>query len=83
MDTPVTERATPLAAPHDRLVFRADLLQTLRVCNMTLHRWMKAGTLPRPDVAITRQTYAWKASTLLAAGIDLPDGAATIKQHTR
>lgn len=58
-------------SPTDRLVFREDLVTTLGVGNEALRRWIKAGKLPKPDVAITRRTMAWKLSTLQAAGIGL------------
>lgn len=60
-----------LDIPTDRLIFREDLVTTLGVGKEALRRWIKAGKLPKPDVAITRRTMAWKLSTLQAAGIGL------------
>lgn len=61
----------PPPQPVDRLVFRDDLMKTFDVGNEALRRWIKAGKLPKPDVAITRRTMAWRLSTLQAAGIGL------------
>lgn len=58
-------------AAADRLVFRDDLVTELGVGKEALRRWIKAGKLPKPDVAITQRTMAWKLSTLKAAGIGL------------
>ena len=69
---PDTTKTTPPQPPAaDRLVFRDDLGATLGVGSEALRRWIKAGKLPKPDVAITRRTMAWKLSTLQAAGIGL------------
>ena len=66
-----TTHSTPPEQPSDRLVFREDLVTALGVGKEALRRWIKAGKLPKPDVAITRRTMAWKLSTLQAAGIGL------------
>lgn len=66
-----TTPTTPNPKPTDRLVFRDDLMTSLGVGQEALRRWIKAGKLPKPDVAITRRTMAWKLSTLQAAGIGL------------
>jgi predicted DNA-binding transcriptional regulator AlpA len=63
--------AAPTVTHSDRLVFRDDLVTSLGVGKEALRRWIKAGKLPKPDVAITRRTMAWKLSTLQAAGIGL------------
>lgn len=68
---PDTTKNTPPHAPADRLVFRDDLGAALGVGSEALRRWIKAGKLPKPDVAITRRTMAWRLSTLQAAGIGL------------
>jgi hypothetical protein len=56
---------------EDRVIYRADLCKSLRVCSETIRRYMKADKLPKPDVMLSRQTMGWKASTLRAAGIDI------------
>jgi len=55
----------------DRVIWRPELQQMMAVTSETVRRWMKAGRLPRPDVAMSRKTLGWKVSTLRAAGIDL------------
>lgn len=62
---------TESARPDDRVIWRPDLATELHVCSETLRRWMRAGKLPPPDVAITRKTLGWRVSTLRAAGINL------------
>jgi predicted site-specific integrase-resolvase len=60
-----------MTTPDDRVIYRCDLQAELRVSSETVRRWLKAGRLPRPDVAITRRTQGWRLSTLRAAGINL------------
>ena len=55
----------------DRVVWRADLCATLRVCSETIRRYMKDNKLPPPDVQLSRRTMGWKLSTLRAAGINI------------
>ena len=55
----------------DRVIWRADLCTSLKVCSETIRRYMKADKLPRPDVQLSRRTMGWKLSTLRAAGIDI------------
>jgi predicted site-specific integrase-resolvase len=56
---------------EDRVIYRTDLCKMLGVGSEALRRWLKAGKLPPPDVAISRKTMGWKLSTLNAAGIGL------------
>jgi predicted DNA-binding transcriptional regulator AlpA len=62
----VNEQAEP-----DRVVWRADLCNTLHVCSETIRRYMKEEKLPKPDVQLSRRTMGWKLSTLRAAGINI------------
>lgn len=55
----------------DRVVWRTDLQTELNVTSNTVLRWMKAGKLPPPDVAISRKTKGWRLSTLHNAGIGI------------
>jgi len=43
----------------------------LGVGSEALRRWLKAGKLPPPDVAISRKTMGWRLSTLQKSGIGL------------
>lgn len=56
---------------EDRVIFRADLCKMLNVGSECVRRWVLAGRIPKPDVAITSRTVGWKLSTLQAAGIGL------------
>lgn len=56
---------------EDRVIYRTDLCKMLGVGSEALRRWLKAGKLPPPDVAISRKTMGWRLSTLHAAGIGL------------
>ena len=54
----------------DRMVTRAELAQLLGgVSSETIRRHLKAKKLPPPDVQLSRQTAAWRLSTLQAAGV--------------
>ncbi|WP_219209177.1 helix-turn-helix transcriptional regulator [Variovorax boronicumulans] len=55
----------------DRVIYRSDLCKMLGVGSEAMRRWMKAGKVPPPDVAISRRTVGWRLSTLQAAGIGL------------
>lgn len=55
----------------DRVIYRADLCKQLGVGSEALRRWLKAGKIPKPDVAISQKTMGWRISTLRAAGIGL------------
>ena len=55
----------------DKIIFRADLCDQLKVGSEAIRRWIKSGKLPPPDVNISLRTRAWKLSTLEAAGINL------------
>lgn len=48
---------------------RAELQRKLKVCGDTLTRWRREKRLPPPDIAPTRKTQQWRASTLRAAGL--------------
>jgi len=69
-DDKKTEDA-PAPALVDRLIFRDDMADALGVGKEALRRWIRDGRLPKPDVAITRRTTAWRLSTLRAAGIGM------------
>lgn len=56
----------------DRVVWRSDFQKLLSVSSETVRRWMLAGKLPKPDVALSRRTVGWRISTLRDAGINLP-----------
>lgn len=56
---------------EDRVIYRSELCKTLGVGSEAVRRWMKAGKLPKPDVAISQKTLGWKLSTLRNAGIGL------------
>ena len=58
-------------ATIDRVIYRADLCKLLGVGSEAMRRWLKAGKVPPPDVAISRKTVGWRLSTLQAAGIRL------------
>jgi hypothetical protein len=55
----------------DFVIWRPDLQERCHVSSETVRRWMKAGKLPTPDVALSRKTMGWRLSTLRAAGINL------------
>lgn len=57
---------------EDRVIWRTDLRRQLGVSQETIRRWLKEGTLPKPDVALSRRTLGWRLSTLRQAGINLP-----------
>lgn len=61
------EPAPPLAP--DRLFTRGELQRMIGRSSETFRRWIKAGKIPPPDVAPTRETQQWRRSTLHAAGI--------------
>jgi predicted DNA-binding transcriptional regulator AlpA len=60
----------PQAQP-DRIISRAELQTTLGRSSQTIRRWIKDGTLPTPDIGLTRKTKGWRLSTLIAAGVRL------------
>lgn len=55
----------------DRVIYRAELCTMLGVKTECVRRWLVAGKLPKPDVAISRKTAGWRLSTLRSAGIGL------------
>ncbi len=60
-----------LIDPSDRVIFRSELQELMHVTSESVRRWMRAGRLPAPDVAISRKTLGWRLSTLRAAGINI------------
>lgn len=56
---------------EDRILFRPALCEALGVNTETVRRWLKAGKLPPPDVALSRKILGWRLSTLQAAGVGL------------
>lgn len=72
--TNVTNGAELFAAPaieEDRVVWRRELQQAVKVSSETIRRWMHDGKLPKPDVDLSNRTKGWRVSTLRAAGINL------------
>ena len=67
----MTQLTTASNTPEDRILFRADICKALGVCPDTLRRWIRAGKLPEPDIALSRKTQGWRLSTLHAAGVKL------------
>ena len=56
---------------EDRVIWRPDFQDMMQVTSETVRRWMKAGRLPAPDVALSRKTLGWRVSTLRNAGINI------------
>lgn len=67
----MTHEQQRAANDPNRVIYRADLPELFGVTSETIRRWMKAGKLPKPDVAITQRTVGWRISTLQAAGIGI------------
>jgi predicted DNA-binding transcriptional regulator AlpA len=65
----MTANTSPAPGQPDRVVSRPELECALERSSETIRRWIKDGTLPRPDVDLTRKTKGWRLSTLVAAGI--------------
>ena len=55
----------------DHVIWRPRLQTMMGVTSETVRRWMRAGRLPAPDVAMSRKTIGWRVSTLRAAGINI------------
>lgn len=55
----------------DRVIYRSELCNLTGVGSEAVRRWIKAGKIPQPDVAISQKTMGWRLSTLHAAGIKL------------
>jgi predicted DNA-binding transcriptional regulator AlpA len=60
-----------MQAEDDPILTRADIMGRLKCSRETVRQWIKAGKLPKPDVALSIKTTGWKRSTLAAAGINL------------
>lgn len=60
------------APPPDRVIWRAELCTTLGVGSECVRRYIKAGKLPAPDVALSLRTMGWRLSTLHGAGVRIP-----------
>lgn len=56
---------------RDRVIWRPDFQRFMGVNTETVRRWLKAGKLPPPDVAMSRRTQGWRLSTLRAAGVNI------------
>jgi predicted DNA-binding transcriptional regulator AlpA len=72
--TDTTNSTNSSAAPaiaEDRVVWRRELQQAVKVSSETIRRWMLDGRLPEPDVNLSNRTKGWRVSTLRAAGINL------------
>ena len=63
--------ATPITTVEDRILVRSDLCEMLGVSSETIRRWLNSGALPKPDIALSRKTQAWRLSSLNAAGIGI------------
>lgn len=61
----------PEQLDNDRVIWRIDFQSMMQVSGETVRRWMKAGKLPAPDVALSRKTLGWRVSTLRSAGINI------------
>lgn len=57
---------------QDKVIWRTDLQRVMGVASETIRRYMVAGKLPSPDVAMSRKKLGWRMSTLRAHGINLP-----------
>jgi predicted DNA-binding transcriptional regulator AlpA len=56
---------------NDRVIWRPQLQKMMGVTSETIRRWMRDHRLPEPDVAMSRKTLGWRASTLRAHGVNL------------
>jgi len=56
---------------EDRVIFRPEMQELMHVTSESIRRWMRAGRLPKPDVAMSRKTLGWRVSTLRNAGINI------------
>lgn len=66
---PNVEKSASSAAT-DRMITCAEQAKLLGdVSSETIRRHLKAKKLPPPDVQLSRQTTAWRLSTLQAAGV--------------
>lgn len=63
--------STTEQAHDDPILTRADIAERLKCTTDAVRKWVKAGKLPPPDVALSRKTTGWKRSTLAAAGVNL------------
>ena len=54
---------------EDRIIFRKELMEIMKVTSETLRVWTKNGKLPAPDIHISSHVKGWKLSTLNNAGI--------------
>lgn len=66
-----TPSSAATAIEQDRVVWRRELQQAVKVSSETIRRWMQDGKLPKPDVDLSNRTKGWRVSTLRAAGINL------------
>jgi predicted DNA-binding transcriptional regulator AlpA len=60
----------------DRIYWRSELPSLFGRSDETIRRWIKDGTLPPPDVALSLQSRGWSLSTLHAHGIKITPEAA-------
>ncbi len=70
-ETQFTSAVDLKKVPVDRILLRADLCKALSISPETLRRWIKAGTVPTPDINLSLKTQAWRLSSLNAAGIGI------------
>lgn len=55
----------------DRVLWRSELREQLKVSSETMRRWLRDNKLPPADVHLSQRSMGWKVSTLRAAGINL------------
>ena len=54
---------------HEEWLTRADIMRELRRSSDTITRWIRTGTLPKPERAATKQAQQWRRSTLRKHGV--------------
>jgi hypothetical protein len=65
----LNEHDTNIARP-DRVIWRDELQQRLRVCGKTMTRYIASAKLPAPDVYMSAKRMGWRVSTLTKAGLE-------------
>ncbi len=68
---------------HDRMVFRDELADLLRVGTATICAYEKDGTIPPRDLPFTSRVGGWRLTTLRAAGFPLPDDPPNLQKPVR
>lgn len=71
-----------MTSSEDRVIYRSELCQIANgVRPDTITKWIKAQKIPAPDVKFSHKTKGWRASTLRACGIPVPDEPLATKAH--